>query len=72
MAHDLRKMVDRLLVKDADTTLERFLRESRHNGSSYESMSQDLHLITQGAVAVTASTVRRWCADLEEPSEVAS
>jgi hypothetical protein len=54
------------------TSLEAFLRTYHESGSSYEQIARELDRATDGAVAISYSTVKRWLIDFALLEEAAS
>lgn len=65
---NLLQMVERILTQKGND-LAAFLREGRSQGKSYETLSMELHHLTDGVATVTASTINTWCRDLEQRSQ---
>lgn len=45
------------------TTLEGFLKDRSTRGYGYEAIAKDLHTLTNGAVSLSYTTVKRWLTD---------
>jgi len=55
----VQRMIDALL-REYEVDLKRFIGDRRQAGESYEAIARELDRLTEGAVGITASTVRRW------------
>lgn len=56
---------------DEPTTLQAYLAAATNRGLGYEAIAKDLHTVTDGAVSLSYTTVKRWLIDfglLEEAS----
>jgi len=54
------------------TSLEGFLADRVSRGYGYESIAKELHLMTNGAVSLSYTTVKRWLTDFGLIERVAS
>ena len=59
------RMADTVLQQMEETSLEAFLADHYGKGLSYEAISRELHVATDGAVAPSYQTVRRWLQDFD-------
>lgn len=66
LATDQMILVNDILERDHDTTLEAYLIEHRRRGESHETIARDLTArLDITAFAISYQTIRRWCNWLE-------
>lgn len=63
------RMADRIL-RDQGHTLQGFLEKHHGQGLGYEAIARELDKATDGGVAISYQTVKRWLADLGITEEV--